>query len=183
MTGWNTQPLRRHCERSEAIQSSGAFGACWLFGLDCRVGLRPPRNDGLEHAASPPSLRAKRSNPESVPAAHVCCLVWIATPAFGLLAMTGEGLRPSFSVHHPPSRTIQNLMMESLGQGDLPAPICFARAAQEELRETARRAQAAASNLSQLLKLLILIEETVKQGPPAPAPCGARPAPRGLPET
>lgn len=67
------------------------------------------------------------------------------------------------------TRAIQILLGAALGEGDLPAPLCLNGRGGGGLVLRVRRVKAAAGNLSQLLKVLILIEETAKDHLPAAA--------------
>ncbi|MDB5641594.1 MAG: hypothetical protein JWN07_911 [Hyphomicrobiales bacterium] len=61
---------------------------------------------------------------------------------------------------------IQSLIGEALGDGDAPGSILLPRAGRTPFRLHARRVPGAATNLCQMLKLLIIIEEV------APRPAG-----------
>lgn len=61
---------------------------------------------------------------------------------------------------------IQTLIADALGEGDAPAPVLVARAGQTPIKLHARRVPGAADNLCQLLKVLIIMEES------APRPAG-----------
>lgn len=61
---------------------------------------------------------------------------------------------------------IQTMIAEALGDGETPAPVLVPRSSGTPFRLHARRVPGAAGNLCQMLKLLIIIEES------APRPAG-----------
>lgn len=102
-------------------------------------------------------------------------------------ALFGPALRVEYDhlvgVDGESTREIQNLVLEALTEGPLPVPVRLKIDGQGALVLQARRVPGAAGNFNQLLKVLILIEESYESEAATGALAAAFEGRRGIRET